>query len=192
MDGYRATRFMPDLVRQALEEAARQGFSHSCAAEVGRLLHLLAGQLREGPAGEVGTGCGVGAAWIVSALPPAIPFYTVELDPVRAAAARGLLAPFANARVIAGDWREILVHAPFSLLFADTKAKEQEPERLLQALAPGGLILLDDLTPMEHWPPEWHGRRDRVREFWLNDPRLSAVELRVTPTSAVILASRLR
>jgi len=61
----------------------------------------------------------------------------------------------------------------------------------VEALRPGGLIVLDDLTPEEHWPAEWRGKPDTVRERWLHDPRLAATEVRVAPTMAVILAARL-
>ncbi len=50
-------------------------------------------------------------------------------------------------------------------------------------LTPGGVAVLDDLTP---------GRpgADPVREFWLGHPDLAATELLTTPTSAAILAVR--
>jgi hypothetical protein len=53
------------------------------------------------------------------------------------------------------------------------------------------MLVLDDLTPEELWPAEWQGRRDLTREFWLNDPRVQATEIRVTAESAVILAVRI-
>jgi predicted O-methyltransferase YrrM len=92
-----------------------------------------------------------------------------------------------------GDWHDILAHGPFALLFADGgKAKQDEPEAILQAVRPGGLIVLDDLTPQNQWPPEWRGQPDPVREFWLKDPRVAATEVLVTPSMAVILAARAR
>ena len=51
-------------------------------------------------------------------------------------------------------------------------------------LAPGGLLVKDDLTP---------GRQiagDPVREAFLNDERLMAVEMLVTADMAVIVAAR--
>lgn len=191
MAEYHARTHVPPLVAQALAAAERLSFAHSCIPEVGRLLQTLAGHVTGGRAGEIGTGCGVGAAWITSGLPPDVPFYTVELDPERAEAARALLAPCANVQVLQGDWKQILAHGPFTLLFADTRAKEQEPEAVLQALAPGGLLVLDDLSPEEYWPPEWQGKPDRTREFWLNDRRLLATEVRVTASHVCILATRI-
>jgi predicted O-methyltransferase YrrM len=79
-----------------------------------------------------------------------------------------------------------------SAVFADAgKAKVVEPQTLINALKLGGLIVLDDLTPEEYCPPEWQGRTDPVREFWLKDSRIAATEIRVTAKNAVILATRI-
>ena len=189
---YRATTYTPPLVDQATAVAGQMRFTHSSSIEVGRLLHVLARQYQRGTIGEIGTGCGVGAAWIISALARVTSFVTVELDESCALAAQALFAPFPKVRVIHGDWRDILPYGPFVLLFADGgQAKQAEPDVLLHALEPGGLLVLDDLTPREHWPPNWRGRPDPVRDYWLNDPRVAATEIRVTPTSGVILATRI-
>ena len=189
---YQATTDPPPLVRQAAELAGRLRFGASCTPEVGRLLRALAGQVRDGVIGEIGTGCGVGAAWLASALAPGASLVTIELDAGRAAAAWELFAGGANVRVLRGDWQALLPHGPFALLFADAAdAKQRGADPLVEALRPGGLIVLDDLTPEEHWPAEWRGKPDPVRERWLNGPRLAATEVRVAPTMAVILAARL-
>jgi hypothetical protein len=48
---------------------------------------VLAAQRGRTRVAEIGTGCGVGSAWILSALDPDVRFVTVELDGGRAAAA---------------------------------------------------------------------------------------------------------
>lgn len=194
MTSYRAVSWLPPLVERALQLAQAAAFTGSCTSEVGRLLYTLAARCHCGTVGEIGTGYGVGAAWIASGLPPSASLVTVEIDEARAAAARSLFTGCPNVLVLHGDWHEILAYAPFTMLFADGgKAKEREPEVLLEALEPGGLLVLDDLTPEDQWTPEQRQRwsPDPVRSFWLNDPRLAATEILVTPTSAVILAVRL-
>jgi len=184
---------IPPLVGRAMELAKREKFERSSTPEVGRLLHVLAGQISDGVVGEIGTGCGVGSAWIASALAPDASLVTVELDEERAALASRLFAPLPNVRVLQGDWHGLLQHGPFAMLFADGgKAKQDEPETLLEAVRPGGLIVLDDLTPLDRWPLEWRGQPDPVREFWLHDPLVAATEVLVTPSMAVILAARAR
>lgn len=193
MASYRASSETPLLVARALKLARDTGFDASSTAETGRLLHVLAGQYHYGVVGEVGAGCGVGAAWMVDALQPGVSFITVELDPARAAATRELFAAYPQVRVLQGDWHALLDRGPFNLLFADGgRAKQLEPEALILAMRLGGLIVLDDLTPESAWPPEWQGQRDPLRDFWLNDPRLHATEIMLTPSSAVILATRVR
>ena len=148
---------------------------------------MLAASRGRGRVAEIGTGTGVGAAWIVSALPQQVPFFTTEIDEARAAAARELFAADENVHVLAGDWRELLpAEAPFDLLFYDA-AKQLRPqedgELVVGLLAPGGIAVLDDLTPGFAGP-------DPVREFWLGRPDLAATEVLTTRESAAILAVR--
>jgi predicted O-methyltransferase YrrM len=172
----------PQLVEKALAEVARTGFTRSCSPETGRLLHVLAGARGLERVAEIGTGCGVGSAWILSALDPDVAFFTVELDEKRAATAAELLAEDRGATVLRGDWRDVLAEeAPFDLLFADGGRAKYEDE-LLGLLAPGGILVLDDLTPGYADP-------DPVRELWLVHPRLIAVELQVSPREAVIVGT---
>ena len=104
-----------------------------------------------------------------------MPFLTVELDPERAAAAAELLAEDEHARVLQGDWADVLpAEAPFDLLFADGggQAMKTNPA-VLDLLAPGGTLVLDNLTPGRAGP-------DPVRELWLGHPRLAAIELQLS------------
>jgi predicted O-methyltransferase YrrM len=175
---------LPPLVERALELAQGLGFERSCSPETGRLLQVLAGQRGRTRVAEIGSGCGVGSAWILSALEPEVPFLTVEPDGERAAAVTGLLADDANARVLHAEWQDVLpAEGPFDLLFADGGGQAtKRDESLLGLLAPGGTLVLDDLTPGREGP-------DPVRALWLVHPRLLAVELQVSPREAVIVGT---
>lgn len=185
-----ATQAAPPLVQRALAAAEAAGFTKSCAPEMGQLLRTLAATIVNGVIGELGAGYGVGTAWLASGLRADARLVTVELEPEPASAVRALLADEPGATVEQGDWRLALRHAPFALLFADAAPAKAAPEELLAALAPGGVLLLDDLTPIAHWPLAWRGRRDPLRDFWLNEPRVVATELLLTPTTAALLATR--
>ncbi|MBA3347783.1 MAG: class I SAM-dependent methyltransferase [Actinobacteria bacterium] len=172
---------LPPLVQRALELERAQGFDRSCAPEIGRLLHVLAAERARTRVAEIGTGAAVGAAWIVSALAPQVPFFTAELDPERAAAAAELFRDDENVHVLLGDWRETLPpEAPFDLLFFDA-AKHLRPredaELAIGLLSPGGLAVLDDLT-------------DPVNDVWLTHPALAAVRLATNEADTTILAVR--
>jgi predicted O-methyltransferase YrrM len=178
---------LPPLVEKALALTERLGFEKSCRPEVGHLLRVLAAARGRERVAEIGTGTCVGAAWIVSALPPQVPFLTTEIDEKRVEAARALFAADENVRVLEGDWRELLPpEAPFDLLFYDaTKHLRPQADGELAAglLTPGGIAVLDDLTPGFAGP-------DPVRDFWLRHPDLAATEVLTTPESAAILAVR--
>lgn len=178
---------VPPLVEKALALTERLGFERSCRPEVGRLLHVLAASRGRERVAEIGTGTCLGAAWIVSALPPHTPFFTTEIDEARAAAARELFAADENVHVLEGDWRELLPpEAPFDLVFYDATKQlrpREDGELVAGLLAPGGIAVLDDLTPGFAGP-------DPVREFWLGRPDLAATEVLTTPRTAAILAVR--
>ena len=116
----------PPLVLRAQALAASLGFEKSCRPEDGALLHVLAARRGITRAAEIGTGAGVGAAWIVSALRPETPFFSAEPDPVLAARAAEIFADDPNVTILAGPWQEVLPpEAPFDLLFVDGgKAKD--------------------------------------------------------------------
>ena len=178
----------PPLVERAAALAAELAFESSCSPDTGRLLHVLAGMPGRERVGETGTGVGYGAAWIVSALDPAVPFFTAELDAARAAAAAELFREDEHVRVLAGDWHDVLPdQAPFDLLFHDGSKREPERdgEETLRLLSPRGVIVMDDLTPDRPGP-------DAVRDFWLSHPDVAATELRVSAQEAVIVAVRTR
>jgi predicted O-methyltransferase YrrM len=167
-----------------VERAESLAFERSCEPEVGWLLHVLAAQRGRERVGEIGTGAGVGTAWLTSALRPGVPLYTVEADPARAAAARELFGDDPDVHVLHGDRRELEAEAPFDLLFVDAGPAKADPETI-GLLAPGGTAVLDDLTPGYADP-------DPIRELWLGHPQLAAVELVVAPEAAVIVAVRVR
>lgn len=186
------TQGSPRLVADALRLARKMGFDISCSPSTGRLLSVLAAQIHDGVVGEIGTGVGVGAAWMLSVLPACVQLVTVEMDRERAEAAQRLLAAYSNARVIHGDWHEMLQQGPFRLLFVDIRAaKDHESDLVIESLAPRGLAVVDDLTPGGLRAQAGTEPVDPVRKFWLTDTRLVASEIVVSPDEAVIVAARL-
>jgi predicted O-methyltransferase YrrM len=174
----------PPLVRRALDLAAAHGFEKSCRPEDGALLHVLAGRRGTVRAAEIGTGVGVGAAWIVSALPPGAQFFTAEIDPVLAASARELFVDDADVTVLTGPWREMLPpEAPFDLVFVDGADAKDDVDAVVGILAPGGTAVLDDFWRDPALP-------DERRDAWLRHPLLAAVELWVRPERRALVAVR--
>jgi predicted O-methyltransferase YrrM len=174
----------PPLVLRALSLAEELGLEASCTPEQGAFLHLLAARRGILRAGETGTGAGVGAAWIVSALPPQTPFFSAGAEPEIAARVRQLFADDPNVTVATGAWRGVLPpEAPFDLLFVDAEDAKGDVDAVLGILAPGGTAVLDG---------SWHGSPlpDSVRDTWLRHPLLTATEIWVTPERGALLAVR--
>jgi predicted O-methyltransferase YrrM len=175
----------PPLVRRALELAATVGFDRSCAPEDGALLHVLAGRRGLLRAAEIGTGAGVGAAWIVSVLAPGTPFVSVEDDPERAAAAAALFEQDGDVRILAGDWRDLLpAEAPFDLLFVASRDAKDDVDAVVGLMMPGGTAYVDDFTCAAELP-------DPRRDAWLRHDALAAAEIPVTPARRAIVAVRI-
>ena len=187
----------PNLVHRAEALATAMRFERSSIPEVGRLLAALAASHPSGRLAEIGTGTGVGAAWIVSAMGPEASFVTVEADDDRAAASARLFADSPNVRVLHGDWHELMPpEAPFDLLFFDGGGYKRSPpeqmraesDQALELVAAGGMVVMDNLTPEHLWPPDSPDWPDALRQHWLGSERLVAVEVLTTPDSSAILA----
>ena len=174
----------PPLVTRAVEFAAARGFEKSCQPDDGALLHVLAARRGIARAAEIGTGAGVGSAWIVSALSPATPFFTSEIDRDLAAAVGAFYADDANVTVLAGPWRETLPpEAPFDLLFVGANDAKDDADETVGLLSPGGTALLDGFSLDPALP-------DLRRDAWLHHPLLTTIELWVTPVRRALVAVR--
>jgi predicted O-methyltransferase YrrM len=154
----------------------------SSIPQVQRLLAVLATGRR---VAEAGTAFGEGAAAMAETARSVV---TVELDPERAAIAARRLEPFSNVELVVGDWREQLPpRGPFGLVFLDGGGFKHSPEEgddlVLGLLEPGGLLVMDDLTPGRPGP-------DRVREWAFGHARLQAVEVLTTPETAALVLAR--
>jgi predicted O-methyltransferase YrrM len=188
---------LPATVAAAVALARESGFENSSLPEHGELLRLLArGVPGGGVIGETGTGCGVGLAWLAEGARPGVRLLSVERDERRARDAAALFASRLDVNVLTGDWRELCAYGPFDLLVLDgggqgkggaaDKADAVDPARWLR---PGGLIVMDDFSPLTQWPPLFQGEVDAARMHWLDHPRMRATQVDVTPESSALLAT---
>jgi predicted O-methyltransferase YrrM len=171
---------IPPLVVRARRLAGPCDCPTPCRDEDGLLLHVLAGRRGVARAGEIGTGCGVSAAWIVSALVPGTPFVTVGIDTARSVAARELFAADDSVSVLAGDWRRpLLAEAPFDLLVLRDGDAADDPTAAAELLAPGGTVVVAGTAPSE-------------RRRWLDHPVLQATAVETGGPAPVVLGIRIR
>ena len=185
---------VPERVRAAQQRAEQARFALSCEPAVGRLLAVLAAAVP--PGGrilEMGTGAGVGTAWLSEGLAGRsdATITSVEVDPAIAAVARAGTWPPA-VTLLVGDVLDLLAGlGRFDLIFADAQGgKWHGLDRTIAALRPGGLLLVDDMRPAAWSDDEHPSKTAEVRRTLLGHPELSAVEL--TWASGVIIAAKRR
>ena len=181
---------LPEIVSRAFDMSRKAGYVSFCRNETGRLLATLAAT-RGGTMAEFGTGCGVGTAWLRSGVRNGAKILTAELDPKLAKAAQQIFADDPKVEVLAADWSILRDKGPFSLLFLDASSPADASADIVADLVePGGIVVLDDCTPCELWPPVTGGRVDSLREAWLTDERFTAVDVMVAPDASTIVATR--
>src|SRR4029079_9741979 len=66
------------------------------------------------------------------------------------------------------------------------------PNKVVELMDDGGIVVLDDFTPCQSWPPLFEGRVDTLREEWLSDDRFAAVEALVAPDAYAVRATQRR
>jgi predicted O-methyltransferase YrrM len=189
MTGHKA---VPLLVAAAASRARQAGFPMSCDPAVGRLLAVLAAHLpARAKVAELGTGAGVGTAWITSGLLPRtdVTVTTIENDRQTAAlAAHGDWPSFVSLRY--GEAPGVLAEGgTYDLIFGDAPdGKWHGLDQTIAALGPQGMLVVDDMTPMPDWPGNQQARQDQVRQALLTAPQLITVEL--AHGSGIILSTR--
>jgi predicted O-methyltransferase YrrM len=156
----------------------------SSVTEVQALLSVLVASKPDGRIAEIGTAFGKGANAIVQSLGPAATFVTVEPEAERYEYAR-IALDGTRAEVLNADWEDVLPQrGPFDLIFFDGGTRSETLNLAIELLAPGGILVKDDLTPGSPI------QGDPVREAFLRDARLVGIELIARADMAVIIATR--
>lgn len=172
---------IPPRVAAAYERAASCGFEMSCDVDVGRFLAVLAASLpAEAQVLELGSGVGVGVAWLLHGIGDRadVDVMTVEID---ADTHDRLVAepwpPWVTCR--RGDAVDLLpLLGSFDLIFADAQGgKWDRLDLTIAALSAGGILIVDDMTP-EEWISDEHRRNtELVARTLLQHHELVAAEL---------------
>jgi predicted O-methyltransferase YrrM len=185
---------LPEPVRVATGRAEQAGFTMSCDPGTGRLLAVLAAAVPvKGRVLELGTGTGVGTAWITHGLHGRedAEVVTVEIDAVTAALAAQHPWP-SWVTLLTGDAEDVTRRSgSFDLIFADAQGGKWEGlDTTVAALRPGAYLLVDDMTPGE-FADDHHARKiSGVRARLLGHPDLTSVE--IAWSTGLILSTRKR
>lgn len=174
---------MPSIVLDALQRARENGFTLSSEPEVGHLLAVMSASVKtRGRILEIGTGVGVGTAWIITGLQERqdVEVVTIERSESTAEIARKYPWPdYVSIRV--GNVLDMFPDlGRFDLIFADAQGGKWEGlEDTISSLEPSGILLVDDMTPAQ-WGNQNHElQTKKVRGTLLTHPNLVSCELAV-------------
>lgn len=152
------TQAIPPTLLTQIEEATRAtDFTMQSDTLTGALLRMLAASKPEGNFLELGTGTGMGTAWMLDGMDTASRLVTVDKNERYNAIARRFLSRDTRVTFHTGDGEAFIrtqQAGTFDLIFADMPpGKFQLLDETLALLRPGGLYIIDDLSPLESWEP---------------------------------------
>jgi predicted O-methyltransferase YrrM len=159
----------PPATLSEIEEATRSiGFAMGSERPTGALLRTLAASKPGGRLLELGTGTGIGTAWLLDGMDAQATLLTVDTNHEAVAVAQRYLGgdprvTFAVEDGAAAIDRLAKSNTRFDCIFADTwPGKFSSLDETLGLLARGGLYIVDDLLPQASWP---EGHPAKVEQF---------------------------
>jgi predicted O-methyltransferase YrrM len=149
-------RRIPDALEAILKDTATLGFTMASEPKTGALLAALAASKPGARILELGTGTGLGTAWLLSGMDADARLETVDTDANVVAVARRHLGGDSRVTFLVMDGGEFINHAPpgqFDLVYADAwPGKFTHLDETLSLLRVGGIYFIDDLLPQSNWP----------------------------------------
>jgi len=156
---------LPDALPAIQRETERLGFTMASEPKTGALLAALAATKPGGRLLELGTGTGLGTAWLLLGMDASARLDTVDTDPRVVEVARECLGGDPRVAFHLEDGALYLGRASrgaFDLVYADAwPGKFTHLDEALSLLRPGGVYVIDDLLPQANWP-DGHDRRVRA------------------------------
>jgi predicted O-methyltransferase YrrM len=146
----------PETLAAIHGETERLGFTMASEPKTGALLATLAAMKPGGRILELGTGTGLGTAWLLSGMDASARLDTVDTDARVVEVARHALADDPRVTFHVEDGAAFIERATvatFDLIYADAwPGKFTHLGETLALLRPGGLYFIDDLLPQANWP----------------------------------------
>lgn len=151
-----ASARIPRALSAIQADTARLGFSMSSEPKTGALLATLAASKPGGRLLEIGTGTGIGTAWLLSGMDASARLDTLDTDRAVVEVARRHLGQDARVAFRNEDGAAFLARADpdtYDLVYADAwPGKFTDRDAALACLRQGGIYVIDDLLPQPNWP----------------------------------------
>jgi len=146
----------PDALQRLYADTEQLGFTMASEPKTGALLAVLAASKPGGRLLELGTGTGVGTAWLLAGMDPDSHLDSIDTDARAQAVARRHLEADGRVTFHLADGAEFLTRLPrgqVDLVYADAwPGKFTHLNEALALLRIGGLYVIDDLLPQPNWP----------------------------------------
>lgn len=161
-----STMRTPPVLAAIQAETARLGFSMASEPKTGALLTVLAAAKPGGRLLEIGTGTGIGTAWLLAGMDASARLDTVDTDPAVLEVARRHLGGDARVAFRLEDGGAFLARADpdtYDLVYADAwPGKFTHLDAALACVRQGGFYVIDDLLPQANWPDGHAGKVDAL------------------------------
>ena len=146
----------PDVLDALRRDTDLVGFAMASEPRTGSLLRTLAASKPAGRLLELGTGTGVGTAWLLAGMDSRSHLDSIDTDARVQAIARRHLGHDARVTFHVADGAEFLQQSrpeQFDFIYADAwSGKFSHLDRALSLLRVGGIYFVDDLLPQPNWP----------------------------------------
>jgi predicted O-methyltransferase YrrM len=149
---------VPAVIAAIDADTRRAGFTMASEPRTGSLLRTLAASKPGGRFLELGTGTGVGTAWLLAGMDAASHLDSVDNDSRVLGVAQQHLGHDPRVRFHVSDGALFLAQTHgclFDFIYADAwPGKFTHLDLALSLLRVGGIYLVDDLLPQPNWPEE--------------------------------------
>ena len=172
---------MPEALSAIQARTAELNFTMASELRTGVLLQALAASKPGGRFLELGTGTGVGTAWLLSGMDAGSTLVSIDPNEGVQAVARASLGSDARLKLMACDAAGFLWRQPkrsFDMVFADAMCGKYEAlDEALAIVKTGGFYIIDDMLPQPSWP-EGHGEKaEALLKRLATDPRFFMLPL---------------
>jgi predicted O-methyltransferase YrrM len=152
----------PDAIAPIQIDTEALGFTMASEPKTGALLAVLAASKPGGRLLELGTGTGLGTAWLLAGMGADARLDSIDTDPAVVAVAQRHLGSDPRVTFHIGDGADFISRASaaqFDLIYADAwPGKFTHLDEALSLLRVGGIYFIDDLAPQPNWP-EGHAQK---------------------------------
>ena len=182
----------PEVLGAIQQDTRELGFTMASEPMTGALLAALAASKPGGRLLELGTGTGIGTAWLLAGMDADSRLATIDNDAKVVAVARRHLASDSRVMFHVMDAAEFLRGSPpkqFDIIYADTwPGKFSHLDEALSLLRLGGIYFIDDLLPQANWPEGHAAKVPVLIDSLEHRPEFATVKL--SWASGIMLAVR--